>query len=618
MKIQPIGPAEFNIDCPLCQSNGTVNINEFDTDIKKGQCYNAFSKAIKFSKSKSASLLCIPKGIYRFSTGDPLVFEGMADFVFDGGGSEFIFSDFKTPGNNLPEKTLQNKSFVSNISSFITIANCNRIVLRNFIIDWDWDKTPLASIGIIQSVSSDFTYFDLRFPEYDITHYNPGLLCFTPMDGNRFSPGCRNGMEFGSSFINKGYEKCDAHTIRVTTKEPGRMIFLKPGQVYLVRHFMYDAHGILMYDNSHLSLQNITCYSAPGHAFLSMGDQHHWELKGCKIKKKPGTARCISATADGHHISNSKGFCRMENCDFGFNGDDCLNIHDNAATNITQIDKHTMVLNNVWPWSACFYPGDLIEFRNSDLSPMNVSLKVENIKWTDKNKCQLSFCNCLPCNLKQNSILFNRRYNSGNYIVRNNYFHQNRARGVLAHAPDGIIEGNHFYMNQGPAIQMECGVGDSWSEGFGIKNVVIRNNYIDSCDVNHWSMAVIYLGVYLPEGRTEYPIFTDILYEMNTIVNCPQQAFFLSSCSNVLIKDNAIINPNSERSINGDEVYGYTVDAGLDFHGTIMITKASNISVWSNKRISLVQTFDNGIYAGKNTARINMYNNVGFGMHDTK
>lgn len=55
-------------------------------------------------------------------------------------------------------------------------------------------------------------------------------------------------------------------------------------------------------------------------------------------------------------------------------------------------------------------------------------------------------------------------------------------------------------------------------------------------------MAVLYMGVYLPGGRTEDPVFQNILIEQNSFIDCPRQAMFLSSCRNVIVRGNTVIN----------------------------------------------------------------------------
>jgi hypothetical protein len=58
---------------------------------------------------------------------------------------------------------------------------------------------------------------------------------------------------------------------------------------------------------------------------------------------------------------------------------------------------------------------------------------------------------------------------SRNCIIRNRYFQENRARGVLCNPADWLVEGNRFFHNQHAAMLLVSDVGSSWSEGFGAR-----------------------------------------------------------------------------------------------------------------------------------------------------
>ncbi|WP_111927771.1 right-handed parallel beta-helix repeat-containing protein [Clostridium tertium] len=211
------------------------------------------------------------------------------------------------------------------------------------------------------------------------------------------------------------------------------------------------------------------------------------------------------------------------------------------------------------------------------------SSKVKSVKYNEEEvTCIIELEDKVSEILNEKTIIFNRRYCTENYIIRNNKFHSNRARGILIHGSNGLIEGN---------------------------------NFIESCDLNRWIMAVIYMGVYLPDGRCNYPIFNNIIFENNTIIDCPRLAFYLSSCSDIFILNNTIINPNTE-TFNG-RVYGSSQNElpiyDEYYQGTIEIVKAKDVVVENNERIEYVDTYSNGIYFEKeNTSNITVKNNYGF------
>lgn len=590
----PMEAQSIRIDCPAAGDRRKVSVSEFGAQPVEGFCNGeAFRKAIEYCRQEDISELVVPRGIYRFLSGEHPVFDGLRDFRFDGGGSELIFST---------------------AAAFVTIRHCERAVFENFTVDWDWDQQPLASIGRIRQVAKDGLSFELELPEYEGVPKRFDIRTLNPMNPRTLTPGCEGGKEFSGEPLGPATVVA-RNALRIELPNAADYRFLKPGQTYIVRHYVYDANGFELQGNRHLRMADITIYSAPGHAFVVSGEQRNWTLDGCRVVKRPGTTRCISATADGCHISNSQGHFVIENCDFSYNGDDCLNIHDNSVQGFERIGVAKLRLSRVFKWRNPFDEGDPIEFRRADLSPTGIVARIVEAQWDERGEgCTIEFEAPLPDDLVGNEILFNRKYDSGRYVVRRNFFHQNRARGVLLHAGDGWVENNHFYLNQGSAIQIECGAESRWAEGFGAENVTIRGNLIESCDVNHWNMAVIYMGVYLEQGRTRYPVFRNICIEDNTIVNCPQQAIFLSSCNRVFIRNNAIMNSNAGPRKTAEDGDGNCVSNRELYLGSLMVSHAEDVTIENNRRLTIVPATEDGICVDPETTdNVLVRNNTGFG-----
>ncbi|BBH22403.1 hypothetical protein Back11_37480 [Paenibacillus baekrokdamisoli] len=584
---------DIQIDSPVWKEYKKVSVTDFGAKAEEGCCNEAaFQRAIDYCKQERVAELTVPRGVYPFLNGNHPVFDGLRDFRFNGGGSEFIFST---------------------VSAYFTIRHCERAIFQDFIVDWDWETGQLASIGQVQAIAEDGSSFDLCFPEYDLVPEALAIRTMNAMNPRTLTPGCELGREINGNLFGK-ISVMSNNIVRVELPRHESFHFLKQGQTYIVRHYIYDANAFELHGNQHLRMANVTIYSAPGHAFVTTGDQHHWALEHCRIIKRPGTTRCISVTADGCHVSNSQGYFIIENCDFSYNGDDCLNIHDNSVQGFERFNETTIRLSRVQGWRNPFGSGDPIEFRNTDLSPAGITVSIASVLWDERNQhCTIEFESPLPSGLSNQSILFNRRYNSSNYIVRNNFFHQNRARGILLHSGNGLVENNHFYMNQGSAIQIECGAEARWAEGFGVENVLIRNNLIENSDVNHWNMAVIYMGVYLEQGRTCYPVFNEIRIEHNTILNCPQQAIYASSCRRVFIRDNAIMNSNAgavKTDSDGDENCVPNRDY---YQGSLMVSHCRDIFIENNRRLATIPTTADHIYIEPDTStNVSLSNNTGF------
>ncbi|MDQ8735198.1 right-handed parallel beta-helix repeat-containing protein [Paenibacillus sp. LHD-38] len=614
------------IDLPQPSKERVINVIDFGASTDPSFCnQQAFQQAIDYCKETGASQLLIPNGVYYFQSPPPgdafLTFDGLTDFTVDGCGSELRFGYPKM---------------------FTKVINCHRVRLHRLVLDWNWEVAPLASVGVVTNVEEDGAYFDMEFPAYIEIPDQWRIHIVGPFNPVRYTPGTTGGIEYRPyknehpllseqaetdaemqklvrelSNIILGMEKIDSNTMRFYASKPAwTAARIKPGQCYNLRHYEYDTVAVFLFDSSHITVDRVTIYSCPGSGFVGNGAIHHIHLDHCKITQRPGTDRPISTSVDCFHIANSKGHFIIEDCEFGYAGDDCINIHDNTSMGVKRVDHHTLTALRVRKNSLLFQVGDILELRNPDLSPMQFSSPLVGVSYNeDEHTCTLTFEDVLPELLDENSVLFNRRFSTDHFIIRNNRFTHNRARGILIHGSHGIVEHNLFENIQGAAIQIESGCESRWSEGTGVKQVAIRHNIFRNCDLNAWQMAVIYMGVYLPGGRTPYPIFSDIWIEHNTIVNSPRMAMFLSSCRNITVQGNTIINANQvplkqhhygssqEEAPIYDEVY----------RGTIHLLHASDVTIANNKCFSTTTRYESGIYADADTTRnIEIAQNTGF------
>ena len=426
----------------------------------------AFKQAIEYCKMVGRATLMIPKGKSYFEGIDDvphILLDGVNDLIIDGQGAEFVFG-----------KTNQ----------YIRIINSKRCVIKNLILDWNWDKAPLSSLGIIENIAEDGSYFECRFPAYTDISEQMKIQIVGPFDPLNTTPGIEGGLEFRPyknehitvsedlksnesmeqlvrelSNIITSMEKVSDNCMRFYSAKPDwtKRRIIK-GQAYHFRHFEYDTTAIWMFDSNDILIEDIRLYSCPGSGIVGNGDLQNIVVRGCKVIRRPGTDRMISTTADCLHVANSKGSFIVENCEFAHAGDDCINIHDNTSMGVKRISEYTLELQRVKKGRNLFDIGDTLELRNSDFSPMNYFSKIMKVNYNEeKSTCILQMEDRIPEGIDEQGIVFNNRFCTQNYIIRNNVFHSNRARGILIHGSNGLIENNRFYNIQGAAIQIESG-----------------------------------------------------------------------------------------------------------------------------------------------------------------
>ncbi|MHB1485856.1 MAG: right-handed parallel beta-helix repeat-containing protein [Saccharofermentanales bacterium] len=532
---------EFTVDLPDLKNASIVNADDFGMNVMSEDNTLALNSAIDHCKQFTSSILEIKNGIYKFNNKVTININGLSNFCFNGNGSEFIFSDLG--------------HFRSN--------GCDHILLKDIIVDWDWEKERLASlikvISITGNSDADDRCIELEFPELKTVDTDIVFYQMNQYDSVTLTPGTENGQElYWNKMVAKKVEKgVKANYLKIYPEKesfPG----LSVGDVFLVRHTTRRGAAFIATDCSHLTYNNIKIYSGPGGCFVVTGESHHIKLDACTIGIRPGSGRHMSADADGYHIVQSKGYHIIENCDFSYMGDDDVNIHDCIGFVFSRIDDHHIQMEN----AISGIPGDVLEVRGPDFSDMGITLELTENKFVDQ-KSILTIKEVIPPFIGETYLLKNLRYNSSHYIIRNNHFHHNRARGLLLQCSDGLVENNRFTGIQGAAIyvMMETLRGH-WYEGVGVDHLVIRNNIFENCNVNDWT-SVIDLMAIIPDRKSDYPVFTDITIENNTFDEFPSGVIFINKSKNVRITGNRF-KSTKERKTNKDNRGHFYVSHSAD------------------------------------------------------
>lgn len=537
-----------------------INANAFGITTDKAFDASLLQNAIDHCKENGIDRLTVDPGIYRITIKRPLEIFDMHNFELNGNGARFIFY---SPINHL--QTMM----------YFKLENCSNTQICNLNIDWDWETAPLASLVKVVKRTPEFV--DLEYMEERPLPDTSLFITLNQVNPETFTPGVEDGTEYigPKRFSEEPFTKREKISEKVYRchLDPTTLNdrYFKEGTFYLVRHFVYNGGCFTLKNCEHISLTDVTIYSIPGFGLHVSGHSHHLLFHRFKITLPDFEKRYITATVDGVHVTRSDGYMLFEECDLGYQGDDCINIHTWVEMGVEKLSANTFRYKNT-KYSAD-KQGELLEFRNGDLSPTGFFATILNIKQQD-GWSVLTLDKEIPDSIKPDSVIFNRSYDSGHYEIRNCYFHETRARGILAQADNGIIENCTFYRIQGAAIQIETGASPLWSEGMGVENLMIRNNKIKECDINDWDKGVIYMSTFLPAGipiqntkhpnptttvgdsgadfRTAYPMFKNITFENNTIEEYPRRAMILTSFDGVHLKNNTFIN-NVPRNYNNPE-----------------------------------------------------------------
>ena len=583
LKKIPTGAKEFSVDLPTPKNGLVVSAADFGLNENVDNAAAIINKALEHCRKTGASKLVIPRGTYKSFDGTQIIVQDFEDFTIDGQGSTIII----------------NKNLRKSGPSTLSIARCKRTLLENLNFDWDWNSNPLASV--VEVVGGNDKYFDIKFLEYeDFPQKDVRIGIFSAYDPKTKSVGIENGKTLAfNMFVGRGKpvetQWIASNILRIKTKNP-----FEAGELYRLQHSYYEYGCVSMLSNTHLTLRNFNIYSCSGHAFTVSGTQKYWHFDNVNIVRPPNSERrAITTTADHLHIAQSQGYMKMENCEFSLGADDCINMHDCSIIMDRESDETLLSVNA--RNSYLYNEGEEIELRQDDFSPAGFTGKVIEKTLVDKERkiYRVRLDKPIPEMKGVYFVLFSKKYDTRNMILRNCYFHDNRARGVLILARDVTVENCRFFHNEMGAIKIETGfTGNSWCEGYGVENVVVRNCTFDTCNpsgsMTNGYERDIYMGVYLftdPSYRkTDYPILRDIMFENNTFKDTFGVVAVVTSVRNLIFRNNTFSNPTPRKN-------------PLKYRGCFYVGWSRDVSIVNNKFVLSENISDLGVYIEKGTVK---------------
>jgi hypothetical protein len=370
------------------------------------------------------------------------------------------------------------------------------------------------------------------------------------------------------------------------------------GDIFLQRNFECRTHVFQTAASHHVTYRNITIYSGPGMGFVFSNGSSHVMVKDCVITRKPGTedTRHLTTQADAVHCIDTAGHIWIEGCDFSFMGDDGTNIQDCVSVVRSVDGSHKLIAQNTMKCKK----GDTVIVHKDDYQPTEIRLTVESYVDNFDGTIGIIFKEEIPAELGVGWILRNAKYDSSNYYIANNYYHESRARGILAQASNGLITGNRIYRTQGQAIRVVTEVSTGhWSEGFGVDGVTIVGNTIERCNVSNWA-AIIDIQANVDGKNVNNGVIQNVTIENNTFIDFPGYWITVASAKNLVIKGNTIKNST--------ELKNSTANRGV-----ITIDKSSDVTITGNTYVEspyMDQEKCLNPIQGKDVSGINVTDNI--------
>lgn len=514
-RVDGVNDSVFYIARPNEKSCRSVNASDFGVSTAADDNYSAFCKAIEYCKANPNITLKVDGGKYYFRTDKSIMLDGLKNVLIDADGAQFIFEN----------------------PNYFHIVNCNCIEIRGLGITWNLDVSRLASLVKIRNASKESHSFELEFTELNEVSADIPIMAFTKYDPETLTPGTRQ--DFKENYVYqfpgsiKTVEKTGHNVLKVT--HDGSLDNYTDGEVYLLRHHVYGGNAFNVYNTSNITFSGIKLYAVAGMGWLIENRSEHFQLLGCVIGLDPEhDDNRISTTADGVHIANTNGKFRISGCDFSFMGDDDVNVHDNIATVTDKLDEKTV---EIYTNANNFAAGDTAIFSSKGFDRFGFSAEVTSVEGK-----KLTFDKELPDYIVKDCIVSNGSIDSGNYVISGNYFHENRARGLLLQSNNGLCENNRFYKIMANPIKVIMDISSGlWLEGTGVNGLVIRNNSFVECNVVEWS-AQISISTNIDGKSADSTLFYNITVENNSFDNFYGRLVDASNVSNLKICSNRVNN----------------------------------------------------------------------------
>ncbi len=564
-KISGINDSVFYISRPKKENYKTVSSADFGMSAEAYDNCNAFKAAVDYCRLNPGTVLKIEKGTYFFrSAGNSL--NNLKDIFIDGSEAEFIFT---VAGTQIP------------------VEECSNVEISGLTVDWNREADPIEDIVRITGTDKSAHTVDLEFFLKETVCENMIFSALSQCDPESFTFGdngeCKECYMYMTEGSVKKAEKLSENTIRLT--HDGCLDGFAKDETYILRHYVYGGETFAVRSNSSdITFDNVKLYGSSGAGYYFGGNCTRFQIINSVIGVDPSLNEkyFVSLGADAIHIVNTSGFFRIENCDISRQGDDAVNVHDglgyikSVSGNCAEMYASAFRMNT----------GDKLKFKDSGFNETGFEAVITCVDASQTVK-KLTFDRDISSAVKSGYIAYNTAVNSGNYVIRNNYFHENRARALLLQSSNGLCENNRFYKTHMQAIKIIMDIIPSlWQEGTGVDNLAVRNNTFEKCSFSKVG-SVIEIGTSIDGHEADCEPFTNIEISSNEFINNTVPIMEINNVNGLLISGNTVNADSRENRIHFKKYSDNVTLENNTFTGkyadTAQIIKADKFTDWVMK-----------------------------------
>lgn len=526
--------------------------------------------AIKSGKNK----IVLTQPEYRLTR--PVVISNLQNRTIDGNGARIIVT------TSTPKRS---------VGAMIITNQTRDVTFRNFTIDYD--PVPFTQ-GTVTEVKGQEIHFklDQGYPVLESGRIGGCHTHIFTSDGRFWKKNQRDVYGYVES---RGDGWGYVESIRpLGNISPGDRIAIdwrgRTGAQAI------DMHG----KTGNLRFENITILASPGVAFRCYHGEGGDVFRNCRIERGARLPdmeheRLLSTVADGIHFGYARKGITIEGCDFGYMGDDGVNLHGpllvvaeftgertmnmiaagktnkssllsrlEPGTKLRMLDPETYQILGYYTYrSSRFLPGK--QYPESEVRALHRRM---NALWAQGVHSVFEVTVDEKIKLPQHVIFDVPAVNCNGYRIVDNNFHDHRARGLRVMASNGVIENNRFERIKGPAITALAEYAN-WGECGWIENLAIRNNIVKECGFqqnsieeakNDYAFGAISVCAQLGNYVRTVPEHRNIIITGNRIENVPFAGIFLLGVKNGRVTDNTLINTANAGYAPGVTHFGNSVN----------------------------------------------------------
>jgi len=542
-KIDGYNGGRFYITRPKAAALATAKSSDFGMDPSSSDNTAAFTQALNYLKENPGTKFIIEPGDYHFMQERTIELRDLKDIYIEGTGAKFI---------------------TGRMGYFMGVYGCNCLEINGLSVDWERGSDPIDDVFRVKDADPANGVVEFEFFQRDTVSAAMRIQAITQCDPESYTFGAKGSSKEWYYYINpsalRSIENVSPNTLRFS--HDGALSSFADGEIYILRHHVYDGTIFNLADGSRdITFSKLNIFGSPGMALIVGGGASHYQMLDCFVGVDPALANKhhVSLGADAVHIANSNGCFRVKGCDMSRQGDDAVNVHDglgyisSVEGNVARMYAAAMQLN----------VGDTLSFKDKDFAEtgFKAAIVAADLSGTLKT---ITFDRDISEYVAPDFTAWNIGVDSGNYVITDNYFHENRARGILLQSSRGICANNRFYKIQGQAIRIVMDIIPAyWQEGTGVDGLIVRNNTFDTCDYGNWGRQVeISTSI---DGRSAgAPVFRNVEITDNVFTNSSSLLLDAANVEKMLFARNVIDSQDEQKAFRfGDHCRDNSVEGNI-------------------------------------------------------